>query len=169
MRQIICYTSDMVFLVIIFLFFFQILGGSISADVLSAQKDAQEQVAESVSAVTLKNTTFAVEIADDDEERARGLMYREKLAKNQGMLFVFPKEEPRAFWMKNTLIPLDMIFLDGQQTIVSIQKQAKPCGKQPVCPLYESRKPAKYVLEINGGVATKLKLKEGEKITLDGI
>ncbi len=115
------------------------------------------------------STPFIVEIADDDEERARGLMYREKLAKNQGMLFVFPKEEPRAFWMKNTLIPLDMIFLDGQQTIVSIQKQAKPCGKQPVCPLYESRKPAKYVLEINGGVATKLKLKEGEKITLDGI
>lgn len=165
MRQIICYTSDMVFLVIIFLFFFQILGGSISADVFGAQ----EQVAKPVNTVTLKNTTFAVEIADDDEERARGLMYRDKLARNQGMLFVFPKEEPRTFWMKNTLISLDMIFLDGEQTIVSIQKQAKPCRKQLVCPLYESHKPAKYVLEINGGLATKLRFKEGEKMTLDGI
>ncbi len=154
----------MVFLLIVtfFTFLFQPFLGVVGADVLSAQKDSH-------STVTLKNTTFAVEIADDDEERSKGLMYREKLAKNQGMLFIFPKEEPRTFWMKNTLISLDMIFADREGNIVSIQKQAKPCGTQPVCPLYESYKPAKYVLEINGGLAAKLKLKVGEKIVLDGI
>lgn len=89
-----------------------------------------------------------VEIADDDVERTKGLMFRERLDENDGMLFIFDDEEYQTFWMKNTLIPLDIIFIDKNLKIVDI-KSAAPCKEEP-CTLYKSQKPAKYVLEMNG-------------------
>ena len=102
-----------------------------------------------------------VEIADDNQERMRGLMFREHLNENNGMLFVFENEERQIFWMKNTLIPLDMIFININFKIVDI-KHAVPCEENP-CPLYESSKPAKYVLEVNGNFTTRDNIKIGDK------
>ena len=76
--------------------------------------------------VELKGKQFAVEIADDDEERARGLMFRESMADDHGMLFVFDEDAPQSFWMKNTFIPLDMVFIREDGEVASIAKNAQP-------------------------------------------
>ncbi len=89
-----------------------------------------------------------VEIADDVSERARGLMHRTALAENRGMLFVFPNEERLSFWMKNTLIPLSVAFMDSEGRIVDIQDM-KPLDDDP--PSYVSAEPARYALEVNQG------------------
>ena len=94
------------------------------------------------------------ETADTFYKQAIGLMNREKLDENQGMIFIFDDEKPREFWMKNTLIPLDIIFLDKDFKIVSIIKNAQPC-KTIDCEIYPSINPAKYVIEINGGFSKK--------------
>ena len=106
-----------------------------------------------------------VEIADDNKERQQGLMFREKLNENEGMLFVFDNEDYQTFWMKNTLIPLDIIFIDKNFQIVDI-KNAAPCKTYP-CDLYKSSKPAKYVLELNANFTIRNSIKEGDKIILD--
>ena len=105
------------------------------------------------------------EIADDSEERAKGLMFRERLEENSGMLFVFGNEEEQTFWMKNTLIPLDMIFIDKNFKIVDI-KYAIPCDKDP-CSLYKSSMPVKYVLEVNSNFTTRNNIKIGNNIFLN--
>ena len=105
-----------------------------------------------------------VQIADDNEERMKGLMFIEKLDENGGMLFIFEKEDYQAFWMKNTLIPLDMIFINDELQIVDI-KNAIPCKRDP-CAIYTSKQPARYVLEVNGGFAAKNSIDKYDKITL---
>ena len=107
-----------------------------------------------------------VEIADDNNERAKGLMFRERLNENDGMFFIFDEENYQTFWMKNTLIPLDMIFIGEDLEIVDI-KNAVPCKEEP-CFLYKSSKPAKYVLEANQGFAAKNGIETGDKIILNG-
>jgi YVTN family beta-propeller protein len=108
-----------------------------------------------------------VEVPDDREEFARGLMFRNHLPWNAGMLFAFNEEEPRRFWMKNTLIPLDMIFLDSSFKIIDIKENVPPC-KQEDCPTYPSREPAQYVLEVNSGFAQEKGVKIGDRLaTLD--
>lgn len=106
-----------------------------------------------------------VEVADDNNERGKGLMFREKLNENDGMLFVFDDESYLAFWMKNTLIPLDIIFIDENYGIVDI-KNAVPCKEDP-CALYKSLKPAKYVLEVNTNFTAKNKIKVGDKVIIN--
>ena len=105
-----------------------------------------------------------VQIADDNDERMKGLMFIEKLDENGGMLFIFEKEDYQAFWMKNTLIPLDMIFINDELQIVDI-KNAIPCKQDP-CNVYTSNQPARYVLEINEGFAAKNSIDKDDKITL---
>ena len=105
------------------------------------------------------------ELADDNQERENGLMFREHLNKNSGMLFVFENEEQQTFWMKNTLIPLDIIFIDKAFKIIDI-KYAIPCDKGP-CRLYESTKPAKYVLEMNGNFTLINNIKIGDSLILN--
>ena len=105
------------------------------------------------------------EIADDNEKRAKGLMFREELNENWGMFFVFEKENYQTFWMKNTLIPLDMIFVGENFEIVDI-KNAVPCKYEP-CSLYKSSKPAKYVLEVNGNFTMRSRIKTGDKISVN--
>ena len=104
------------------------------------------------------------EIADDNEERLKGLMSRENLNENEGMLFVFENEDYQTFWMKNTLISLDMIFIDENLKIVDI-KNAQPCEEEQ-CNLYKSSKPAKYVLEVNGNFTIRNNVKISDKMTL---
>lgn len=121
--------------------------------------------AQAVSYVMLKEHRFIVELADNDETRTRGLMFREHMGKEHGMLFTFPAEMPLAFWMKNTLIPLDMLFFDKQQRLVSVQQNVPPCKADP-CSTYPSAGPAMYVLELNAGQAAKLGVKPGDKLDI---
>ncbi len=113
--------------------------------------------------IYVQDKPFRVEIADTPEKHARGLMFRRDLKSDFGMLFVFEGEEVRSFWMKNTLIPLDMIFINGAKQIVGMHESVPPCTADP-CPSYESGLPARFVLELAGGTANKLKLKIGDKI-----
>lgn len=95
---------------------------------------------------------FNVEIAEDDISRARGLMYREKLADDEGMLFVFDNENFRSFWMKNTKIPLDLLFFDQSGDLVDYKDNFPPCPEKDICDNYVSKAKAKYVLEVNSDV-----------------
>ena len=103
---------------------------------------------------------FEVELALNDAERARGLMYREKLGPYDGMLFDFHQDAPVSFWMKNTLIPLDMVFIAGDGTIKHIHANAVPLSTEAV----PSQFPVRAVLEINGGSARLLGIKPGDKV-----
>jgi uncharacterized membrane protein (UPF0127 family) len=104
-----------------------------------------------------------VEIADDDFERARGLMYRTALAEDRGMLFVFDAEQKLSFWMKNTLIPLSIAFMDSEGRIVDIQDM-KPLDDDP--PSYVSAEPAQYALEVNQGFFEERGVKVGDRAEL---
>ena len=116
-----------------------------------------------LSSCQIKN--FFVEIASTPETRTKGLMFRKNLPENKGMFFVFEKSEVLSFWMKNTLIPLDIIFLDRDKKIINIKKMALPCAKDP-CPLFSSVAPAEYVLEIGGGLSDKFGVTERARLSL---
>jgi len=110
-------------------------------------------------------TPVYVEIADDVEERARGLMFRNSLEWNNGMLFIFEEERNLTFWMKNTYIPLDMIFINKDLRVVYIKENAQPCLEEN-CIIYPSNQPAKYVLEVNAGFVEKNKIKIGDRLEM---
>lgn len=101
-----------------------------------------------------------VEIADNDDQRSLGLMFRTSMAENQGMLFVFPYEGSQSFWMKNTVLSLDMIFVNANMEIVKIHHNTTPFSEQS----YASGVPAQYVVEVNAGYTNKMGIKEGDKI-----
>ena len=104
-----------------------------------------------------------VEISDEPDEYEMGLMFRQQLPLNAGMLFAFNSEEPRTFWMKNTLIPLDMMFIDSNSKIVDIFENVPPC-EQDQCPTYPSEQPAQYVLEVNAGFVNEKDVKIGDRL-----
>ena len=110
---------------------------------------------------------YAVEIADDDAERARGLMFRDHLARDAGMLFIHEEEAPRSYWMMNTRIPLDILYFDDARRLVSQRRDTPPCPPGQRCPAYPSGAPARYVLELNAGEAARLGLANGAELTLD--
>ena len=107
-----------------------------------------------------------VEVPDDLEEHMRGLMFRQYLPWNAGMLFAFNNEEPRTFWMKNTLIPLDMIFIGDNSEIVDVIENVPPCEQDP-CPSYPSKEPAQYVLEVNAGFVQQNGIQVGDRLVGD--
>ncbi|WP_459210622.1 DUF192 domain-containing protein [Aquimarina rhabdastrellae] len=104
-----------------------------------------------------------IEIADDDYQIQTGLMYRTSMATQQGMLFMFNDSDIRYFYMKNTLIPLDIIYINKNKEIVSIQKNAKPLDETTL----PSEAPAMYVLEINGGLSDQWGLQKGDKVSFN--
>lgn len=106
-----------------------------------------------------------VEIADTAEERARGLMYRKDLAADSGMLFVFPEEKIHGVWMKNTLIPLDILFMSAEGRVVSSLKNVLPC-KVDACDIYRSEGPSRYMLEVNAGFIDHWAIQQGDKISV---
>ena len=110
---------------------------------------------------------YEVEIADNDASRAQGLMFRDKMADGHGMLFIHDYEEPQAYWMKNTRIPLDILYFDTGRKLVTQQRDVPPCSAGDACPIYPSNAPARYVLELNAGQAAKLKLQDGSEIRFD--
>lgn len=124
-----------------------------------------------VSIATEKGpVSFTAEIADTDEERALGLMYRTSLAPYAGMYFIFDRDiQGGGFWMKNCEIPLDMLFIDSQGKIIDLRENVRPCKEidptQTTCPSYVPALPYRYVLEINGGSAKANGIKSGNITT----
>ncbi|MCF8715939.1 DUF192 domain-containing protein [Joostella atrarenae] len=114
---------------------------------------------------TLIKDGIDIEIADNEYERQTGLMYRSSMEEKQGMLFIFKNEEPRSFYMKNTEISLDIIYINSHLKIVSMVKNAHPMNESSL----PSKLPAQYVLELNGGTADSWKLTEGDRISFQKI
>jgi hypothetical protein len=106
-----------------------------------------------------------VELADTPQKRAEGLMYREHLADDRGMLFTFPQAQAWVFWMKNTKIPLDLIWINEKKQIVHMEQRVPICTRtDDSCPQYRPNEGALYVLELAGGRAESLKLQRGSKL-----
>jgi uncharacterized protein len=118
-----------------------------------------------LSAAGGRGVPFRVEVARSSAEREQGLMYRDRMASDAGMLFIFDRPAPLTFWMKNTFIPLDMIFIGSDRRIVGIVENAEPRT-------LTSRRVeglAQYVLEINGGLSAKLGIQAGGMVTFGGV
>jgi uncharacterized membrane protein (UPF0127 family) len=114
--------------------------------------------------VELAGHRYGVEVADDETERERGLMFRDELAADRGMLFIHDRQEPQSYWMKNTRIPLDILYFDNARKLVSQQRDVPPCTLGDACPPYPSNAPARYVLELNAGEAARLSLRDGVEL-----
>ncbi len=104
-----------------------------------------------------------IEIAETNYETETGLMYRESMEDNQGMLFIFDEIKERFFYMKNTNIPLDIIYIDKDKNIATIAENAEPLNEESL----PSEVPVKYVLEVNAGLAKRLGLQKGDKVSWD--
>jgi uncharacterized membrane protein (UPF0127 family) len=124
-------------------------------------------VKDATPAVELHGQHFSVEFATDDASREHGLMMRTTLAPDHSMLFVFSYQAPQAFWMKNTLIPLDILYFDTDRRLVSMQLNVPPCKADP-CPIYPSKAPARYVLELAAGTAHRIGAQTGDELKIDG-
>jgi uncharacterized protein len=122
------------------------------------KKEGELVIADSTGSPKIK---IDIEIADTDFDRQLGLMMRKSMEENQGMLFIFPGEEVQSFWMRNTFIPLDMIFINADKSIVNIRKNTQPLSDNS----YASSAPAQYVLEVNAGFTDKYNITEGDKIS----
>jgi uncharacterized membrane protein (UPF0127 family) len=114
--------------------------------------------------VELKGKRFVVEIADEPAEMEQGLMFRDEMAPDHGMVFLHDNEQLQYYWMKNTKIPLDIMYFDRERRLVSVA-HAPPCSADDRCPMFPSEGPALYVLELNAGSAEALGVKPGDKLT----
>lgn len=117
--------------------------------------------------VTLHGAHFSTELATTEAAREHGLMARRQLPAGHAMLFVFTDEAPRGFWMKNTLVALDILYFDAERRLVSIQRDVPPCKADP-CPIYPSAAPARYVLEVAAGTARRIGATAGDRLTIHG-
>jgi uncharacterized protein len=109
--------------------------------------------------------SIALEIADTPDLRGRGYMFRKSVGAGEGMIFVFDEPGPQSMWMKNTLVPLDMLWLDDEFHIVHLAAPVPPCKADP-CPPYASMRKARYVLELQGGAAAREGLKVGDRVPI---
>lgn len=112
-------------------------------------------------------TSLEAEVAQTSQDRKKGLMYKENLPIDEGMLFVFPSEKERGFWMKNTLIPLDMIFVDAEGRIINIEEAVpEPNTSDRNLETYRSGEPAKYVIETNSSFTERKNVEEGDRVEI---
>jgi len=119
-----------------------------------------------ITVKTPTGTLIQAELADTALKRAQGLMFREHIADDRGMLFIFGDAQPWTFWMKNTKIPLDIIWMDAKKTIIHIERNVPICTRQDDgCPQYHSDEGALYVLELGAGRAAALQLQRGVKLS----
>ncbi|NQW11501.1 MAG: DUF192 domain-containing protein [Alphaproteobacteria bacterium] len=126
---------------------------------------AQERVPLVIETAAGARHAFQVEIADDDQERAQGLMYRETMAPEEGMLFVFDRPRRITMWMQNTPLPLDMLFLDRDGRVVDLYERAVPFSTDTIA----ARRRAKFVLEVVGGTVDRLGIARGDRVKADAI
>ncbi len=122
--------------------------------------------AKSGASVDIGGKTYSVELAETPEQQERGLMFRDSMPEDHGMLFIFPDTALRGFWMKNCKFPQDMLFFDADMRLISVQKRVPVCTGEP-CPSYSSGAPAKYVLELNAGQADKIGVQSGDVFKLN--
>lgn len=117
--------------------------------------------------VVLDGHRFRIEIAADEPSRERGLMFRENMPADHGMLFIFDDAQVRTFWMKNTPLPLDILYFDQDYKLVSVQQRVPSClNSGNNCPVYPSDGAAQYVLELNAGTADKIGVKPGDVLSV---
>jgi uncharacterized protein len=117
--------------------------------------------------VKVRDTRFSVEVMTSNDQRNRGLMFRDSLPEGHGMLFVHANEGPLAYWMKNTKIPLDILYFDENKKLVSAQENVPPCSAGDKCPPYASEADAKYVLELNAGSMANYRIQKGDIMIMD--
>lgn len=141
---------------------------AIGAGLGSLAPGLHAQGARRIEIVLPDKTRVSAEVAATEAEREQGLMNRRSLKPDAGMLFVFDRPGPYEFWMKNTLIPLDMLWLDKTGKVVSLSADVPPCTADP-CPTYPPTAPADYVLEVAAGYAKTHGLKVGDALTLKGL
>jgi hypothetical protein len=153
-----------------------IFGGLISTDILNFSKNSTEPIVEnSTNNSTISEPPFkkegeltflknqeklTIEIADSEAETTQGLMYRRTMPDSCGMVFIFADSQPRSFWMKNTYLPLDILFLDESKKIVTIQANRTPFSEEAI-PSFEN---AKYVLEVNAGYCKRKGIEKGDGV-----
>lgn len=113
--------------------------------------------------VKIGNATVQAEIADTEAKQLRGLMFRDSLPKDAGMLFVFPKEGRHSIWMMNTSIPLDIVWMDREKKVIKVEEGARPCGALLICKTYSAGADDMYILEVNAGYAKRHGIKPGTK------
>ena len=118
------------------------------------------------SSVRFEKHRFLVELATTPDQRARGMMFRQNMDEDKGMLFIFDEEEVQPFWMKNTYIYLDIIWIDRSRKVVFISRNTPPCTEEPYHSINPGKK-AMYVLELRGGTADKIGLDVGDELILD--
>lgn len=116
-----------------------------------------------IKEVCFQNICAQVEIADTESKRQLGLMFRKSLPENQGMLFIFEREDRYNFWMKNMQIPLDILWIDQDKRIVDIKTNVLPCKESP-CEGLTPNANARYVLEVNAGFVEKNKVRAGDRV-----
>ena len=139
--------------------FFSLLLGLVSVTNLGNSKKLQE-----IDIFTNGNViNFIVEIADTERKRENGLMFRDSLPRKTGMLFIFPEKKKIGIWMKNTIIPLDIIFISEEKIIQKIIYSAVPMDNT----IYSSEDLSKYVLEINAGLSKEFQIKKGNKVSFE--
>jgi uncharacterized membrane protein (UPF0127 family) len=159
-------------------FVFAALAGFIVASVLLAATGMEDlenspslNASSNLTEVTfsgdgVEKSSLKVEVADTDEERRRGLMFREKLDEDRGMLFTWDKTENRSFWMKNTLIPLDIIFIDEEKNIINIEEAyPQPGANNSELRRYSSEEPARYVIESNLNYTDRNGVQESDNVS----
>lgn len=111
---------------------------------------------------SFRDMNFHLEVVDEPYELRHGLMSRIYLPPNRGMIFAYSNEKKRSFWMKNTLLPLDLIFLDHEKRVVDFRENFQPCRSDP-CGIYTSQGPAEFVVELNAGMVEVMHLRIGDK------
>jgi len=145
---------------IFLIFAFLLLIMSVSLIIFVVKNNPEE------NKVCFKDICFYVELAETQKERTQGLMFRESLDLNKGMLFIFEEEGEPSFWMKNTLIPLDIIWISKDKEVVFAERNVQPCTREN-CEMISPDRKAKYVLEINAGITDKIDLKIGDRLVFD--
>lgn len=129
---------------------------------LCGNLQAQEQLQ-----ARLGDQRFLLELVRDPESRREGLMGRQQLADDRGMLFDFPAGTTPSIWMRNMHIPLDLLFVDGLGTLVDVFTRVPPCAEQP-CEIYQASQPLRFVIEVPAGTVERLGLEPGDRIDLSG-
>jgi uncharacterized membrane protein (UPF0127 family) len=137
-----------------------------SAPVAPVDSQPSQAAANGPRVIFPDSFVVSVELAADDDLRSQGLMFRDHLNPGTGMLFLFNEDDEHAFWMKNTLIPLDMVWLDASQRVVHVKYNVPPC-KVANCPSYPPRVMSRYVLEVAGGEALRHGIKIGDQLRFE--
>ena len=155
-----------------FLFVLLVAAGAIGQD--DKEADAEKKIPK--EEVVIGEETFKLEVAANEKSRANGLMNREKIDDDGGMIFIYKRAQDRSFWMKNCLVDIDLLYLDGRGRIVSMHKMKKEPARgenesafdyERRLKRYSSRRPAQFIIELQAGSIDRLKPKVGETIELD--